>query len=402
MEAPTPEHLRLETRDMRLPTDERDERRAPDRREGHEDDERGERHSDQSRDKADRAEEKKPTLRDRLRAHPWVIAAAIIVIILLIVATVIWWLNARQYESTDDAFIDTRTITISAQVSGAIDSVAVNDNQVVDAGALLMHMDDRVYRARVDQAQAQLDQAQAGVANLAAQIEAQQARIDQAKKQVEQAQATLTFAQEEFTRAAALAKSGSGTVQQEQQTRSNLLQNQATLSAAQANEVATQKQLAVLMTQKQYADAQLEAAKAVLNLAETNLSYTTITAPVAGRVTRLTAAPGTYALPGQALTMFVPRDIWVTANFKETQLTLMRTGQPVDLQVDAFPDRVFRGHIDSIQAGSGTAFSLLPAENATGNYVKVVQRVPIKIVFDKPPDVELGPGMSVVPTVKVR
>jgi membrane fusion protein (multidrug efflux system) len=136
--------------------------------------------------------------------------------------------------------------------------------------------------------------------------------------------------------------------------------------------------------------------------AEANLSRTIITAPVAGRVTRLTAAKGAYAAVGQALMMFVPRDIWLTANFKETQLDHMRPGQPVEIFIDAYPDRTFKGHVDSVQSGSGTAFSLLPAENATGNYVKIVQRVPVKIVFDTPPDVQLGPGMSVVPTVKVR
>ena len=127
-----------------------------------------------------------------------------------------------------------------------------------------------------------------------------------------------------------------------------------------------------------------------------------IAAPAAGRITKLTAAKGAYVAPGQALSMFVPREIWVTANYKETQLDLCSPGSRSRSAIDAFPDRRFHGHVDSIQAGSGAAFSLLPAENATGNYVKVVQRVPVKIVFDQPPDVELGPGMSVVPTVKVR
>ena len=132
------------------------------------------------------------------------------------------------------------------------------------------------------------------------------------------------------------------------------------------------------------------------------MSRTVITAPVGGRVARLTATKGNYAAVGSALLMFVPRDVWVTANFKETQLRTVRPGAPVDIRIDTFPDRVFKGHVDSIQPGSGTAFSLLPAENATGNYVKIVQRVPVKIVFDQPPDVLLGPGMSVVPTVKTQ
>jgi membrane fusion protein (multidrug efflux system) len=142
--------------------------------------------------------------------------------------------------------------------------------------------------------------------------------------------------------------------------------------------------------------------RAGLEQAQVNLGRTEITAPVAGYVTQLTAAKGQYAAAGQALLMFVPRDVWITANFKETQLAALRPGQPVDIAVDAFPNRTFKGHVDSVQAGSGTAFSLLPAQNATGNYVKIVQRVPVKIVFDNPPDVKLGPGMSVVPSVRVR
>ena len=151
----------------------------------------------------------------------------------------------------------------------------------------------------------------------------------------------------------------------------------------------------MLQAQRQQAVAQLE-------IAEANFSRTLVTAPEAGRVTRLTAARGNYASVGQALMMFVPQTVWVTANFKETQLQSVRPGDPVEITVDAYPGRKFKGHVDSIQAGSGTAFSLLPAENATGNYVKIVQRVPVKIVFDRPPDVLLGPGMSAVPSVKAR
>jgi membrane fusion protein (multidrug efflux system) len=348
------------------------------------------------------AEKPRTSWKDRLREHPWWIAIGIAVLLILIVAGILWWLHARQYESTDDAFVDARTIPISAQISGAISEVDVTDNQVVEAGAPLMRIDERIYQAQLDQAKAQVDQAQANIANLDAQIEAQQARIVQADEQMEQAQAALTFAQEEYNRYAQLAKNGSGTVQQAQQSQSNLLQGQATFAGAQANSVAARKQLTVLQTQRRAADAQLEGAQAQQKLNETYLSYTSIAAPVAGRIAKLSAAKGMYATPGQALCMFVPREVWVTANFKESQLQLMRPGQSVELRVDAFPDRTFHGHVDSIQAGSGTAFSLLPAENATGNYVKVVQRVPVKLVFDQPPDVELGPGMSVVPTVKVR
>jgi membrane fusion protein, multidrug efflux system len=347
-------------------------------------------------------EAKKPSWRDSLRRRRGLVTAIAIGVIILLFLLVAWWLHARLYESTDDAFIDTRTVQISAQVAAAIVEVPVTDNQLVDAGAELVRLDDRDFVAQRDQAKAQVDQAQASVGNLVAQIETQQAKIDQANRQAAQAQAALTFAKQEADRYQQLAAKGTGTVEQAQQYSSNLLQSQAALAAAQANAVATSKQIPVLEAQRDLANAQLAQARANLAQAETNLSRTVITAPVSGRVTKLTAARGTYAAVGQALMMFVPRDVWVTANFKETQLDLMRPGQPVDIEIDAYPGRTFRGHVDSIQSGSGTAFSLLPAENATGNYVKIVQRVPVKIVFDKPPDVLLGPGMSVVPTVKVR
>ena len=334
------------------------------------------------------ATRRKRSLLATLRERRGVAAVVIIGAIVLVVAIALWWLHARNYESTDDAFIDTRTVQISAQVAAGIVDVPVNDNQTVEAGTELVRLDDRDYIAQRDQAQAAVD-------NLKAQIAAQQAKISQAEKQATQAQAALTFAEQDTDRYEQLAKKGTATVEQAQQYQSNFLQAQASYAAAQANVAATEKQDPILK-------AQLESARAQLEQAEANLSRTIITAPVAGRVTQLTATKGGYAAVGQTLMMFVPRDMWVTANFKETQLALMHPGQPVTIEIDAYPNHTFHGHVDSIQAGSGTAFALLPAENATGNYVKIVQRVPVKIVFDKPPDVLLGPGMSVVPTIKVR
>jgi membrane fusion protein (multidrug efflux system) len=337
-----------------------------------------------------------------LRDRPWLVAISLLVVLIVIAAGILWWVHARQFESTDDAFIDAHTVAISPQVAGAISELNVNDNQIVEAGAVLARIDDAIYASQLAQAKAQVEQLQANIANLAAQLDAQHPRIDQANKQAAEAQAALAFSQQEDTRYLELVKTGAGTEQRAQQAASDLTQKQAAYAGAQANAVTAQKQLLILQTQRSAADAQLKSAEAGQKLAETNLSYSIITAPVAGRVTKLSGAKGTYLQPGQSITMFVPREVWVTANFKETQLNLMRAGQPVDIAVDAFPDRAFRGHVDSIQAGSGTAFSLLPAENATGNYIKVVQRIPVKIVFDQMPDVQLGPGMSVIPTVKVR
>ena len=339
---------------------------------------------------------------DRLRVRRRSVLIITALMIAAIAATVYWWVNSVTYESTDDAFIDARTVPISAQISAAIVDVPVTDNELVEAGAVLVRLDDRDFRAQVDQAKAQVTQAQASIANVEAQVTAQQARIEQAEKQTAQAQPALTFAKQEDERYQRLVKTGAVTVEQAQQYASNHLQAQASFAAAERNESATRMQLPVLQAQRTQAEAQVEQARATLEQAETNLSRTTITAPVAGRVARLTAAKGAYAAVGQALIMFVPREVWVTANFKETQLRAVRPGDPVTIKIDAFPHRKFKGHVDSIQAGSGTAFSLLPAENATGNYVKIVQRVPVKIVFDEQPDVLLGPGMSVVPTVRVR
>jgi len=343
-----------------------------------------------------------PSWLERLRAHRTLVLAIAAIAVAIVVGVIVWWINASHYVSTDDAFIDARTVTISAQVSAQVVEVPVTDNQLVEAGTVLVRLDRGDFQAQTDQAKAQVDQAQANIANLNAQIAAQQARIEQAQKQVVQAQAALTFAQQENERYGQLVKSGSVTVEVAQQHHSNFLQAQATLAGAEANATATEKQLPVLQSQALQAQAQLEQMRAGLEQAQVTLGRTEISAPVAGYVTQLTATKGQYAAAGQALMMFVPRDVWVTANFKETEIASLRPGQPVDIAVDAFGKRTFRGHVDSVQAGSGTAFSLLPAQNATGNYVKIVQRVPVKIVFDQPPDVLLGPGMSVVPSVRVR
>jgi membrane fusion protein (multidrug efflux system) len=339
---------------------------------------------------------------DRMRQRRRMVLIVTALIIAAIVGVVFYWLNTSGYETTDDAFIDARTVSISSQVNAAIVNVPVTDNQLVEPGTVLVRLDDRDYKAQADQAIAQVDQAKANMTNIDAQIVAQQARIDQAEKQSAQSQAALAFAQQQEQRYSALVKNGAGTVEQAQQYASGLLQAEANYAAAQANGIATQKQLPVLQAQREVAEAQWEQARAAKEQADANLSRTLITAPEGGRVARLTAAKGNYAAVGQALMMFVPRDVWVTANFKETQLLTVRPGDPVDITIDTYPHRKFKGHVDSIQAGSGTAFSLLPAENATGNFVKIVQRVPVKIVFDELPDVMLGPGMSVVPTVRTK
>jgi membrane fusion protein, multidrug efflux system len=218
---------------------------------------------------------------------------------------------------------------------------------------------------------------------------------------VVQAQATLEFSKQQNTRYQDLVEKGAGTAQRAEQATSEFQANTAALATAQAAKMVAERQINVLKAQRKNAQAQLAQAQAQKSTADANLTRTQVRATSDGRVTRLTAAVGQLATQAQGVMILVPLDVWVTANFKETQLADVRVGQAVDIAVDAF-GRSFPGHVDSVQSGSGTAFSLLPAQNATGNYVKIVQRIPVKITFDQRPDVQLGPGMSVVPRVTVR
>jgi membrane fusion protein, multidrug efflux system len=310
---------------------------------------------------------------------------------------------SAHFESTDDAFIAARQIAIAPKISGYVTDVPVTDNQHIPAGGLIARIDDRDYRIALEQANAQVAAAQAAIKNIDAQITVQQAQINASQAQVDQAQAALVFAEQQAERYQHLAGTGFGTVQNAQQYGSQLQQQQAALKSAQATLAVQQRQVEALKAQRGSAEANLALAAAQSDQARLNLSYTAVIAAEPGRVVNLTAAPGEYASTGTNLTMFVPDEIWVTANFKETQLDAMRPGEPVSLRIDAYPEREIRGRVASVQPGSGTAFSLLPAQNATGNYVKIVQRVPVKIVIDNPPaDVALGPGMSVVPSVRVN
>lgn len=359
--------------------------------------------ADQSDHDKDSESEKKPSLGDRLREHWMLTAAGAIVLLVAIAFGVVHWLNARHFETTDDAFVDARSFPVAAKVSGYVTNVLVTDNQHVNAGETLAQIDQRDYVTARDQAQAQVEQAQANIANVNAQIFSQDAQVQQARDQADQAAAQLQFAEQEADRAQDLVNKGAGTVQQQQRTKSDLEAQQANNSRAKTAVLSAERQIDVLKAQKRSAEASLSQAKAQLEQADLNLDYTRITAAQPGRVVKLSGAKGTLVSAGQSLMMFVPDDIWVTANYKETQVTDMRPGQPVDIRIDAYPDHKITGRVASVQPGSGTVFSLLPAENATGNYVKVVQRVPVKIVVDQwPTDVTIGPGMSVVPRVKVR
>ncbi|MCK1387066.1 HlyD family secretion protein [Bradyrhizobium sp. 21] len=358
---------------------------------------------DQPRDAKEQTPAKTPSLRERLREH-WLLATVgAVVLIAALVGGLLYWLQVRHYESTDDAFVAARSFSVASKVGGYVTDIPVTDNQHVNAGELIAKIDERDYRIAVSQANAQVAVSKANIDNVEAQIVSQQEQIKQAEAQLEQAQAQLQFSQEEFKRAEDLVEKGAGTVQRQQQTRSDLQAQQANTERAKTAVTAAQVGIKTLQAQLEGARAQLEQSQAQLDQAKLNLQYTSVTAAQSGRVVKLSGAKGTFVTAGQSLMMFVPDEVWIVANYKETQLADMRPGQPVEIRIDAYPHHKLTGHVESVQPGSGTAFSLLPAENATGNYVKVVQRVPVKIVVDTwPADLPVGPGMSVVPWTRVR
>ena len=343
------------------------------------------------------------------------VAAALIVAGILYAGFVLF--HSFTHESTDDAFLDAHIVTIAPKVAGRVAAVHVDDNQPVKKGDLLVEIDPADAQAILEQKQASLDVARAKRNN--AQMSAEQAdtHLQTLHAAYESAGATATAAaadtakqRSDLQRNTELVKSGAISKQDYEHSSIDTAASEASLEskkkqveAANAYLKEAAKQAQAVHTQVTAADAEVAEAEAGVHQAELQVGYTKITAPEDGRVTMKAVEPGTYVQVGQSLFALVTPDVWVTANFKETQLREMHAGQPAVITVDAYPGRTLRGHVDSIQAGSGARFSLLPPENATGNYVKVVQRVPVKIVLDEQPDVQrvLGPGMSVVPDVKV-
>ena len=328
---------------------------------------------------------------------------ALVVIILLALAGVIYYLWSRQFETTDDAFLETNITNLAIRVAGQVQEVKIDDNQEVRAGELLVSIDPRDLQAKVDQARSALAAARSQAEVAQAQVKAAQAAAEQVRAQLAGAQAQNQRAQEDLRRFESLFKENVTSQQQYQLALATAKSTQAAMEAAQKAVGAADAQVAQAVAGVQAAQDRVGQAQAALAQAELNLSYARVTAPISGRVTSKNVDIGDYLQVGQPLLALVPSEFWVVANFKETQLTRMRPGLAVTIKIDAYPARKFRGHVESIQRGSGAVFSLLPPENATGNYVKVVQRVPVKIVFDEPlGDVPLGPGMSVVPRVRVR
>jgi membrane fusion protein (multidrug efflux system) len=325
---------------------------------------------------------------NRRRRRRWLIALAAVVLVAGTGFGGYWYFVGRFYESTNDAYLGADSVTIAPKVMGYVAEVAVGDNQRVKAGDVLVRIDPRDYQTALDSATADLANAKATSANIDALLNEQKATIDQAE-------AAAAFAQQEYNRYADLARTGAGSAQRLQQAQSDLAQRKATLAAAQAH-------IDVLKTQRQQAEAATAAKGAALDQAKINLSQTTITAPIDGVVGDRTVRQGQLVQAGTRLMSVVPTNaIYLVANFKETQTGHMVPGQPVAISIDSFPGQTVDGTLDSLAPGTGAQFALLPPENATGNFTKIVQRVPVKILLDpsNPLTAKLRPGLSVTATV---
>jgi membrane fusion protein (multidrug efflux system) len=320
----------------------------------------------------------------------------------LVIVAVVFYLVHRGKESTDDSFIEGHVIQISPQIAERVEKVHVDDNQIVKQGDLLVELDNQNEVVLLETAKANLASSEAKLVQAQAQLAATTADLAQAGADVQQAKANADNAAKDLTRNDELHKSGAIAQREFDTSQMEALSSKAALDSKTQSALAAESSVKVRAAEVKAAEASVVQAQAMLDAAKLRLSYTKISAPASGRVTRKNVEPGSYVQTGNALLAIVPPDVWVVANFKETQLDQMRPGQPVDIRIDAYPSQKFHGTVDSIQSGTGSRFSLLPSENATGNYVKVVQRVPVKIRLDLPKDApELTPGMSVVPTVHV-
>ena len=330
---------------------------------------------------------------------------ALIVLVALAIFAIQYWTVGRFLESTDDAYIQADSVVVSPRVGGYVEEIFVENNQVVAAGDPLFRIDQADYAARLANSQAQIDVARAGAATLRAQIAEQEAAIAQANANLAAANDDLRFARQEETRFTPLAETGAVSRQLLDQKRNARQQAQAAQAAAQAQLASARHRVATLRAQIGEADAQAEGGEAQRISASKDLNDTMVRASIDGRVGNRTLQLGQLVQPGTRVMTIVPVDnIYVTANFKETQLADLRPGQRVTIEVDALGGRELEGRVESFSPGTGAEFSLIPPDNATGNFTKIVQRVPVRIEFDVPEELRgiLVPGLSVVVKVDTR
>ena len=340
------------------------------------------------------------------RAGPWLLRLAILVIAggLVILLATRWdvWVGQRSRQTTDDAYVRGDITPLSAQVEGYVLRVGVGDFQLVKAGDLLVEIDDQDYQAQLAQAEADVLGADAAIQNLKARKALQHAEIDQAQSSIAATQADVDRTKLELTRQRALLATTYGTAQKVEQALADEKRFEATLARNQAELEGQRVQMAVLDTEESQLRAQAKAKRAVRDLAKINLGYTKIVAPVDGMVGERGVRAGQYLRPGTQVISVVPlSNVWVLANYKETQLTHVAVGQKAEITFDTFPGITVTGRVDSIAPASGSQFSLLPPDNATGNFTKVVQRIPVKVLLDpgSPLAGRLRPGMSAVATI---
>ncbi len=349
-------------------------------------------------------EDKKDDGKPPLWRRPAFVLAAIVVVIALIVIGTIALIDSRHHETTDDAFIDGNASQIAAQAAGRVSRLYVNDNQFVHRGDPLVDIDTADVNAKVDQAKAGVLTAQSQAQQAVAQVEGQKANAAQAAATARQAEAEYTNAQQDLARFKGVDPDAVSR-QQVDQAVAQARSAKAKLDAAHATEGTAQAQVKAAQANVGVAQAQVATAQADLEAADIQLGYAHVVAPIDGRVTKRAVDVGNVISIGQPILAIVSDDLWVTANYKETQLKKMRVNQPVAVEIDAVPGVKFAAHVQSFQRAAGSYFSALPTENATGNYVKVTQRVPVKIVFDHPEELQkynVGPGMSVKPSVSVE
>jgi len=346
----------------------------------------------------------------RRKRRPFILRLSIIGGALLVGGGVYFWLSSRNIVSTDDAYTDGRAVTIAPQVSGLVVSLDVADNQFVREGDPLIHIDPRQYVHDRDSAQGALDVAKAQLAGqrLGAEIARKNfpALLKQSQAQLASAQAAEVKAQADYQRQRSLPKQAT-TQQEVDAATAALRQAQAQVQLAEAQVLAAEpapQRIGQADADVGQLTGQVEQAQAKLDQAKLNLDWTVVRAPQDGWITKRNVELGNYVTPGQQIFSIVSPEVWVTANFKENQLGGIRPGQPVKIQVDAYPQLALKGHVDSIQLGSGSKFTAFPPENATGNFVKIVQRLPVKIVIDSglDPKLPLPLGLSVVPTVTLK
>ena len=316
-----------------------------------------------------------------------------------------YWTVGRFHVETDDAYVKADNSSVAPKISGYIAEVLVMDNETVKSGQPLARIDDRDFKTALEQAKGDVAAAEATIEAKQASLVIQKSIIAAARATVDVDQANATFAEQNDKRYATLATSGYGNIQNAQQAASQIAAAKATVVRDNAALDAAIKQVDLLKAELAQAKAALEHDLAVQHQAELNLSYATIMAPVDGVVGNRTLRVGQYVQAGTQLMTVVPTaSVYVIANYKETQLTDVRAGQPVNIGVDMFPDRIYHGHVDSLAPASGQEFALLPPDNATGNFTKVVQRIPVKIILDADSVSagDLRPGMSVQPSIDTK